>query len=230
MTPRRFDVGRRGEALLQSGWAVEKGVRVGMTALRLILTLAANAQLCLGPLILIGLLALTPRRPQLAILLGAITALALLLLGVALYDVWTGLRGGFLVSLHTFDAVPLAIAFALLGVGGALSGAATVLALGRAAQTQRWSWFAGLAIFLVIGAVASVAAYDPYALVLWDARFHGADFFFTRSPKPTVLCRSIERVWFLLHRGELHLSPQTQASALLSTGVLPLRGTPGELA
>jgi hypothetical protein len=50
-----------------------------------------------------------------------------------------------------------------------------------------------------------------------------------RSPKLTALCRSTKRVWFLLRRGQFHLSLTTQASARLSTGVSTLRGTPGEL-
>jgi hypothetical protein len=58
----------------------------------------------------------------------------------------------------------------------------------------------------------------------------------TRSPKPTVLFRKRRnRVWFLLPsgtrpglRGQVHHSLTTTASALLSTGVFTLRGTPGE--
>jgi IS605 OrfB family transposase len=50
-----------------------------------------------------------------------------------------------------------------------------------------------------------------------------------RSPKRTVVCRSTTRVWVLLHRGQLHLSLMTAASARRSTGVAPLRGTPGGL-
>jgi hypothetical protein len=49
-----------------------------------------------------------------------------------------------------------------------------------------------------------------------------------RSPKLTVLCRSIERVWFLLHQGQFHSGPATGASAPLSTGVLPVRRTIGQ--
>src|SRR5262249_47176712 len=50
-------------------------------------------------------------------------------------------------------------------------------------------------------------------------------------PEFTVLCRGTICIWiwFLLQRGQLHLSRQTQASAGLSTGVLPVRGTPGEV-
>src|SRR5690349_16925005 len=44
-----------------------------------------------------------------------------------------------------------------------------------------------------------------------------------------MLYRSRARVWFLLHRGQFHLSRTTQASAPLSTGVLTVRGTPGQL-
>src|SRR5215467_13562505 len=52
-----------------------------------------------------------------------------------------------------------------------------------------------------------------------------------RSPKPTVLSsEGIIRVWFLLHRGQFHLDPAAQASASLSTGILTVRGTPGQLA
>jgi hypothetical protein len=155
---------------------------LGMNTFRFVLTLTADAQLCLGPLILIGLLALTRSRPQLAILLTAVAGLALLLLGVVVYDISTQLREAFFVVETTFDQGPLdaiAISLTLLGIGGALSFAATVLALSRAAQTQRWGWFAGLAIFLVIGAAASVAAYDRYSLVVWDARFDGQPFFFS---------------------------------------------------
>jgi hypothetical protein len=164
-----------------------------MTTFRIVLTLTANAQLCLGPLILIGLLALTRARPQLTILLTAIVSLPLLLLGVVIYDISTQLRDAFFVVEATFDQGSLnaiVISLAFLGIGGALCFAATVLALSRAAQTQRWGWFAGLAIFLVIGAAASVAAYDRYALVIWDARFDGQPFFFTpatRSPIYFVL-------------------------------------------
>src|SRR5258708_17790164 len=50
-----------------------------------------------------------------------------------------------------------------------------------------------------------------------------------RPPKLTVLCRSRERVWFLLQRGQFHLSRSTQASAPLSTGVYPVRRTTGQL-
>jgi hypothetical protein len=164
-----------------------------MTTFRIVLTLTANAQLCLGPLILIGLLALTRARPQLTILLTAIVSLPLLLLGVLIYDISTQLRDAFFVVEATVDQGPLnaiAVSLAFLGIGGALGFAATVLALSRAAQTKRWGWFAGLAIFLVIGAAASVAAYDRYSLVLWDARFDGQPFFFTpatRSPIYFVL-------------------------------------------
>jgi hypothetical protein len=93
---------------------------MGMTAIRIALTLAH-------------------RRPQLAILLSAITALGLLLLGVALYDVVTRWRDTYYVMQGPSDAASLealVVAFALLGGGGALSGAGTVLALGRAAQRQ----------------------------------------------------------------------------------------------
>src|SRR5260370_6732320 len=51
-----------------------------------------------------------------------------------------------------------------------------------------------------------------------------------RSPKLTVLCRNTKRVWFLLHRGWFHQGRKDLARAVLSTGVLPLRGTPGECA
>src|SRR5258706_3607499 len=44
-----------------------------------------------------------------------------------------------------------------------------------------------------------------------------------RPPEFTVLCRSVERIWFLLRRGQFHLSRSTQASAVLSTGVSTLR-------
>src|SRR5260221_9096702 len=54
---------------------------------------------------------------------------------------------------------------------------------------------------------------------------HGRSY---RSPKLTVLCRSTTRVWFLLHRGQFHASPTTGASAPRSTGVLTVRGTPGQ--
>src|SRR5262249_10578894 len=50
-----------------------------------------------------------------------------------------------------------------------------------------------------------------------------------RPPKLTVLCRSMKRVWFLLHRGQFHLSAPTQASAPLSTGVEAVRRTLGQL-
>jgi hypothetical protein len=58
-----------------------------------------------------------------------------------------------------------------------------------------------------------------------------------RSPKPTVLFhKGSKRVWFLLPwercsglRGQCHQRFTTAVSALPSTGVLPLRGTPGEL-
>jgi hypothetical protein len=136
------------------------------------LTLIEDAQLCLGPLILIGLLALTGARPQLAILLTAIAALALLLLGVVIYDSSTNL-----VGYHTSRVEAVAVSLAFLAIGGALSFAATVLALSRSAQSRRWGWFAGLAIFLVIGAVASVAAYDRYALVIWQLRIAGQPYF-----------------------------------------------------
>jgi hypothetical protein len=137
-----------------------------------VLTLIQNAQLFLGPLILIGLLALTPGRPQLAIVLTATAALTLLLLGVVIYDSATQL-----VGYHTSHGEAVAISLACLGIGGALSVAATVLALSRSAQTRRWGWFAGLAIFLIIGVVASVAAYDRYALVIWELRIAGQPFF-----------------------------------------------------
>jgi hypothetical protein len=143
-----------------------------MNTVTLVFTLIQNAQLCLGPLILIGLLALTRGRPQLAILLSASAALALLLLGVVIYDSATQL-----VGYHTSHGEAVAVALALLGIGGALSVAATVLAVSRAAQSQRWGWFAGLAISLVIGVVASVAAYDRYALVIWELRIAGQPFF-----------------------------------------------------
>jgi hypothetical protein len=51
-----------------------------------------------------------------------------------------------------------------------------------------------------------------------------------RPPEFTVLCRSVERIWFLLRRGQFHLSRSTQASAVLSTGVSTLRRTAGEFA
>jgi uncharacterized membrane protein YuzA (DUF378 family) len=143
-----------------------------MNTVTFALTLIEDAQLCLGPLILIGLLALTRTRPQLAILLTAIVALALLLLGVVIYDSSTQL-----VGYHTSHAEAVAISLAFLGIGGALSFAATVLALSRSAQTRRSGWFAGLAIFLVIGAVATVAAYDRYSLVIWELRIAGQPFF-----------------------------------------------------
>src|SRR5215472_960380 len=51
-----------------------------------------------------------------------------------------------------------------------------------------------------------------------------------RSPKLTVLSRvGRRRVWFLLHRGQVHRGRQAPASASLSTGVLALRRTAGEL-
>src|SRR5262249_51474492 len=53
---------------------------------------------------------------------------------------------------------------------------------------------------------------------------------FDRSPKLTVLCRSLGRVWFLLHRGQFHRRPPTAARAGLSTGVLTRRRPAGELA
>jgi hypothetical protein len=143
-----------------------------MTTVTLVWTLIQDAQLCLGPLILIGLLALTRARPQLAILLTAIAALALLLLGVMIYDGSTQL-----INHPTGHVEALAISLAFLWIGGALSFAATVLALSRSAQTRRWGWFAGLAIFLVIGAVSAVAAYDRYSLVIWELRVAGQPFF-----------------------------------------------------
>jgi hypothetical protein len=143
-----------------------------MNTVTLALTLLQNAQLCLGPLLLIGLLAFTRDRTQLAILLTAIAALTLLLLGVVIYDSATQL-----VGYHTSHGEAVAISLAFLGIGGALSIAATVLALSRSAQTRRWGWFAGLAIFLLIGVVASVAAYDRYALVIWELRVAGQPFF-----------------------------------------------------
>jgi hypothetical protein len=148
-----------------------------MNAIGILFVLVADAQLCLGPLILISLLALTHKRPQRGILLTAIMALALLLLGVALYDrvLWLG-DVNYVEQATPATVDRLAVAFALLGIGGALSFAATVLALSRAAQTQRWGWFARLAIFLVLGAVASVAAYDRYSLVVWEVRFEGRPF------------------------------------------------------
>src|SRR5260221_14122942 len=51
-----------------------------------------------------------------------------------------------------------------------------------------------------------------------------------RPPKLTVLRRSIKRVWFLLHRGQFRTRPVPNARAVLSTGVLTLRRTAGELA
>src|SRR5262249_2101680 len=50
----------------------------------------------------------------------------------------------------------------------------------------------------------------------------------TRPAEFTVLCRSIQRIWFLLPHGPLHRSRPTPASAARSPGVWPLRGTPGE--
>jgi hypothetical protein len=50
-----------------------------------------------------------------------------------------------------------------------------------------------------------------------------------RSPEFTIFHRSSERIWFLLHWGWFHVSRQTHASAVLSTGVLAVRGTPGQL-
>src|SRR5262249_35059000 len=55
-----------------------------------------------------------------------------------------------------------------------------------------------------------------------------AKFGMSRSPEFTVLCRSGERIWFLLQQGQFHQGCHALASALLSTGVSPLRGTPGE--
>src|SRR6266849_10422437 len=49
-----------------------------------------------------------------------------------------------------------------------------------------------------------------------------------RSPKLTRVSRRIPGVWFLLHREQFHLSRTAQASAPLSTGVLTVRGTPGQ--
>src|SRR5215831_12715424 len=49
-----------------------------------------------------------------------------------------------------------------------------------------------------------------------------------RPPEFTVCCRSSERIWFLLPHGPFHRSGLAQASAARSTGVWPLRGTPGE--
>jgi len=40
-----------------------------------------------------------------------------------------------------------------------------------------------------------------------------------RSPESTVLCRSIERIWFLLHQGQFHHGLTAIARACLSTGV-----------
>jgi len=45
----------------------------------------------------------------------------------------------------------------------------------------------------------------------------------------TALCRSIERIWFLLQRGQLHYSRRAIARACLSTGVLTVRRTVGQL-
>jgi len=50
-----------------------------------------------------------------------------------------------------------------------------------------------------------------------------------RPAEFTVLCRSIERIWFLLPHGPLPRRRQAPASAARSTGVWPLRGTPGEV-
>src|SRR5215472_17257308 len=50
-----------------------------------------------------------------------------------------------------------------------------------------------------------------------------------RSPKPLVSFHGgRKRVWFLLHRRQLHQGLTTLASAPLSTGVSALRGTPGK--
>jgi len=48
-----------------------------------------------------------------------------------------------------------------------------------------------------------------------------------RSPKLTLVCRSIQGVWSLLHRGQLHARLPLRASACLSTGVLRVRRTGG---
>src|SRR5215475_103347 len=45
----------------------------------------------------------------------------------------------------------------------------------------------------------------------------------TRSPNLIYFSRRLNNVWFLLQRGQVHQSHTTLASALLSTGVLPLR-------
>jgi hypothetical protein len=44
-------------------------------------------------------------------------------------------------------------------------------------------------------------------------------YYLYRPPEFTVLYRSIERIWFLLHRGQVHQRLAAPASALLSTGV-----------
>jgi arginine exporter protein ArgO len=104
------------------------------------------------------------------------------------------------------------IAYTVVRVGGALY----LIYLGVRALLSRER----LALF------ATASSSSPWRMYL-QGLFTNV---LNRSPEITALCRSIERIWFLLQRGQVHLRHQTQASARLSTDVLPLRRTAGELA
>jgi hypothetical protein len=62
------------------------------------------------------------------------------------------------------------------------------------------------------------------ALLAWELKL-----LHYRSPESTHLSRKGRNgIWFLLHRGQFHARLPLRASAPLSTGVLCVRGTPGQ--
>jgi hypothetical protein len=131
-------------------------------------------QVVLAPLLIgliVGLASASVRR---TIIVAAISASALVFVGVALIDALTRLRGPIGSINAEFYSLPGALALTLfelvLNAGLSLSFAAVILGLRETARLRRWGWFWAFLLTQMVAAVGSTLFYLTYASAFFGQR------------------------------------------------------------
>jgi hypothetical protein len=125
-------------------------------------------QILLAPLAIGLVLALATGTARRAIIAAAISAAAMVFVGVALIDAITRLRGplGYINAVEVYSrpgSLAVSLCELILSVGLSLNFAAVVLGLRETARLRRWGWFWAFLATQIAAALGTTLFYLTYA-------------------------------------------------------------------